>query len=106
FSWNHALFACRGSGRKSGSHFSWNRFCHKPRRGPGHALRRGKGSTGVEALPGEVAQQNAQKGILAAEQMGAAADVEHQAVAAVERDKRREVIAPVGETAEQAVVGF
>ena len=41
---------------------------------------------------------------LAAEQMGAAGDVEHEAVGRIEADQRRVAVAPVGDGIEQAAV--
>ena len=51
-------------------------------------------------------RQIVQHRLFAAEQMGAAGDVEKQAVGAVERHQRRVAVAPVGEAFEQPAVGL
>ncbi len=42
---------------------------------------------------------------LAAKQMGAAGDIQKQAMRRIERDQRRETVAPVGDVAERPGVG-
>ena len=52
------------------------------------------------------ASSSSQHRLFAAEQMGAAGDVEEQPVRAVERHQRRVAVAPVGEAFEQPAVGL
>ena len=76
------------------------------RRRPGRARRRGKPGADIETLLEEARQDVVQHGALAAEQMGAAGDVEEKPVRAVERHQRRVAVAPVGEAFEQPAVGL
>ena len=49
--------------------------------------------------------ERAQQGRLAAEQMGAAGDVEKQPMRRIERHQRREAVAPVGDVVQRLAVG-
>ena len=71
---------------------------------PGAAGGVGDRRAGVQALCGEAGEQVAAHGGLPAEQMGAAGDVEHEAVGRIEADQRRVAIAPVGDGVEQPAV--
>ena len=55
--------------------------------------------------PGQRAAHGLQQRRLAAEQMGAAGDVEEQPVRRIERHQRREAIAPVGDIVQRLAVG-
>ena len=68
---------------------------------------RGAGNRGADdkTLPGQRAAQHLQQRALAAEQMGAAGDVEIQPMRGIERHQRREAIAPVGDIAKRLGVG-
>ncbi len=68
---------------------------------------RGSGDRGADgkALPPQRVAQHLHQRRFAAEQMGAAGDVEKQAMRGVERHQRREAIAPVGDVVQQAGVG-
>ena len=69
--------------------------------GPGRIRDR---RAGLQALGGQALEHIAAHGGFTAEQMGAARDVEHQAVGRIEADQRRITVAPVGDAFEQAPV--
>ena len=58
-----------------------------------------------KALPRQCVAQHLHQRRFAAEQMGAAGDVEKQAMRGIERHQRREAVAPVGDVVQQAGVG-
>ena len=60
----------------------------------------GDGGAGMEILRREAGEEVAAKCGLAAEQVGAAGDVEHQSVGEIETDERRVAVAPVGDVFE------
>ena len=74
------------------------------RDGPGAAGGVGDGGAGVETLRREAGEEVAAERSFPAEQMGAAGDVEHQAVGQVEADERRVAVAPVGDVFERLPV--
>ena len=76
------------------------------RRRPGGARRGGKPGADIKALMEEARQDVVEHGAFAAEKMGAAGDVEKQAVGPVQRHQRGVAVAPVGEAFEQAAVGL
>lgn len=75
-------------------------------RRPGRPRCWGKAGANIETLMEEARQDVVQHGALAAEQMGAAGDVEKQAVRPVQRYQRGVAVAPVGKAFEQAPVCF
>ena len=68
---------------------------------------RGRGNRGADgkAAPCQRAAHDLQQRALAAEQMGAAGNVEIQPVRRIERHQRREAVAPVGDIVERLSVG-
>ena len=74
------------------------------RDGPGAAGGVGDGGAGMETLRAKAGEEVAGERGFAAEQMGAAGDVEHQAVGEIEADERRVAVAPVGDVFEKPAV--
>ncbi len=72
---------------------------------PSAADRVGDGGAGRKALQPEALYDVAAEGGLAAEQMRATRDVEHQSVRRIEPDERRVAVAPVRDGLEQDAVG-
>ena len=70
------------------------------RDGPGAADGVGDGGAGMETLRREAGEEVAAKCRFPAEQVGAAGDVEDEAVGQVEADERRVAVAPVGDAFE------
>ena len=75
------------------------------RRRPGRPRRIGDGGAGAEAQGPDAAQQLIEQRLLAAEEMGAAGDVQPQAVPAVRRREGGIALAPVGKRGERPGVG-
>lgn len=75
------------------------------RDGPGAARRIGDADARAQALGGEPRDDIAGERRLAAEEMGAAGDVEHDARGCVDPDQRGVAVAPVGDRVEQPLVG-
>ena len=65
----------------------------------------GNGRADGKALPRQCPRELPQQRRLAAEQMGAAGDVEKQPMRRIERDQRRETVAPVGDVFQRLAVG-
>ena len=78
----------------------------KPRQRPGCARRVGDAQSDLETLGGEARCDLVGHFRFVAEQMGDAGNVEHEPVLAIERDKRGEARAPVGEAAKQPRLFF
>ena len=68
---------------------------------------RGRGNRGADgkAAAAQRTDHDLQQHALAAEQMGAAGDVEEQTVGRIERYQWREAVAPVGDVIERLAVG-
>jgi hypothetical protein len=75
------------------------------RDGPGAAGRIGNADARTQTLGGEPRDDIAGKRRLAAEEMGAAGDVEHDARGRIDPDQRGVAVAPVGDRFEQPLVG-
>ena len=73
----------------------------RPRADRGACDGRADGKT----LPGQRARELSQQRRLAAEQMGAAGDVEEQPMRRIERHQRREAVAPVGDIFQRLAIG-
>ena len=103
-----------GESRKAATGSGAQRLAHCARRhhgGAAEARDRGGGPGGIrdrraglQALGGQALEHIAAHGGFTAEQMGAARDVEHQAVGRIEADQRRITVAPVGDAFKQAPV--
>ncbi len=74
---------------------------HRPRAHRGA----GDGGANGKALRTQYATHHPHQRGLAAEQMGAAGDIEKQAVRGIQRYQRREAVAPVGDVIQRLGVG-
>ena len=72
---------------------------------PGAAGRVGDADARAQTLGGEPRDDIAGKRRLAAEEMGAAGDIEHDARGSIDPDQRGIAVAPVGDRFEQPLVG-
>lgn len=71
---------------------------------PGAAGGAGDGDASLQALRGKPGNDRVRECRLAAEEMSAAGDIEHQAGRRIERDQRGVAVAPIGDRRQQALV--